>query len=323
MKVSVNQIIQQLLSNLPERQREILDLRYGLSGTKAATLAEIGEKYGVTRERIRQLESAALKEVHNNSQKTDLPKFIGIVASRLKELGGVTQEESLVNYLASLVGGNSNAIRFVLEISGSVFEHKEDDSFHTFWYLNDDSHKKALEFIDKLHQNLSEKRMPISPIKDRLSLNFVSVSKKFAVNPYGEFGLAEWSYIIPKNARDWGYLVLKKTNRPMHFGEIAEAITKLRSKKTNPQTVHNELIKYDEFVLVGKGTYALREHGYVPGIAKEVIERLIHQNGPLTSKAIVKLVLQERLFKENTVLINLQNKKRFRRLPDGRYATLA
>jgi len=83
------------------------------------------------------------------------------------------------------------------------------------------------------------------------------------------------------------------------------------------------LIKDDNFVLIGKGTYGLKEHGYLPGTAREVIVRLLKKNGPLKSQEVVKLVLQERFFKENTVLINLQNKEQFKRLEDGRYTTLA
>ncbi|MEK9186231.1 MAG: sigma factor-like helix-turn-helix DNA-binding protein [Patescibacteria group bacterium] len=323
MKVLVNQIIKQLLNGLPDRQREVLELRYGLTRPETATLAEIGDKYGVTRERIRQLESLALRDVREVVSKTELPQFVKLVSEKLDSVGGVMKEDQLFLGLQPVVGGTPNALRFVLEISNAVFQHREDNHLHTFWYLNEDSKKKAASFIDKLHQSLQAKKDSLPAPTDSMSLNFVSVSKKFAVNPYGDFGLSEWAHIIPRNARDWAYLILKRNNKPLHFSEIAEAVTKLRGKKTNPQTVHNELIKYPEFVLVGKGTYALSEMGYQPGVAWEVINRLIKENGPLTSKQVVEKVLNERIFKENTILINLQNKKRFKRLPDGRYATLA
>ena len=103
MKVSVNQIIKQLLIGLPERQKEILDLRYGLSKPNITTLAEIGGNYGVTRERVRQLESLALKEVRQKTADTDLPKFVQLVSVHLKDLGGVAQEDSLIEYLEPVV----------------------------------------------------------------------------------------------------------------------------------------------------------------------------------------------------------------------------
>lgn len=52
--------VDNLLEVMSEREREILDLRFGLSNTKPQTLAEVAKKMGVSRERIRQIEEAAL-----------------------------------------------------------------------------------------------------------------------------------------------------------------------------------------------------------------------------------------------------------------------
>lgn len=323
MKVSVGQTIKQLFSDLSDRQRDILVRRYGINRPETATLAEIGNQYKVTRERIRQLESLALNELHQNAGKTDLIKFSQLVTAYANDLGGVVADNKLISYLQERVGGDRNSIRFLLEVSGGISEHREDSNLGTFWYLSDGHRAKAVQFIDKLYQDLKARQTPMVSPQDKMAANFLLISKKFAHSPYGEFGLAEWSQIAPKNSRDWAFLALKKNGRPMHFSEIADAVTKLRGKRTNPQTVHNELIKYDDFVLVGKGTYALQEMGYLPGVAWEVIHRLLKKHGPLASRDVAKLVLEERIFKENTVFINLQNKKRFKRLPDGRYTTLA
>ncbi|MDQ3889291.1 MAG: sigma-70 family RNA polymerase sigma factor [Actinomycetota bacterium] len=53
----------QALANLNERMRHVLELRFGLSGEKPKTLEEVGLELGVTRERVRQLESRALREL--------------------------------------------------------------------------------------------------------------------------------------------------------------------------------------------------------------------------------------------------------------------
>jgi len=52
-----------LLEVMSDREREILDLRFGLSNAKPQTLAEVAKKCGVSRERIRQIEEAALKKL--------------------------------------------------------------------------------------------------------------------------------------------------------------------------------------------------------------------------------------------------------------------
>lgn len=53
--------------NLNEREIDVLSLRYGLNGIDVLTLEEIGQKYGVTRERIRQIETRALKKIRNST----------------------------------------------------------------------------------------------------------------------------------------------------------------------------------------------------------------------------------------------------------------
>ena len=142
-------------------------------------------------------------------------------------------------------------------------------------------------------------------------------------NQYGETGLSSWSEINPKTARDWAYLVLKKGQKPLHFTEITEHINAVRAhrlnKKTNYQTVHNELIKDERFVLVGRGVYGLEEFGIMAGTAREVMGNILNDHGPLKPKALIQLVLERRMFKENTLLLNLQNRKHFKRLDDGRY----
>jgi Holliday junction resolvasome RuvABC DNA-binding subunit len=99
----------------------------------------------------------------------------------------------------------------------------------------------------------------------------------------------------------------------MHFAEVTGVINKVlpSSRQAYVQTVHNELIKDKRFVLVGRGLYALSEWGYEPGTVSQIIAQILKKEGPLSKEEIVKKVLQKRLVKENTILINLQNKKLF------------
>ena len=86
------------------------------------------------------------------------------------------------------------------------------------------------------------------------------------------------------------------------------------------ETVHNELIKDARFVLVGRGMYALSEWGYEPGTVTELIGNLLKQNGPLTKEEILEKILAMRFIKENTILINLQNRKNFIKDEKGKYS---
>jgi RNA polymerase primary sigma factor len=63
-----------LLDVLDERERKIINSRFGLDGGKPKTLEEVGEKFGVTRERIRQLQNIALTKMRRALNKKEKPK---------------------------------------------------------------------------------------------------------------------------------------------------------------------------------------------------------------------------------------------------------
>jgi len=57
--------IENALSSLPERERQVIELRFGLCGEQPRTLEEVGREFGVTRERIRQIENNTLKKLES------------------------------------------------------------------------------------------------------------------------------------------------------------------------------------------------------------------------------------------------------------------
>ena len=60
-----NMDINSVVNQLEPREAEIIKLRFGLDGTKAMTLEEVGEKFQVTRERIRQLQNESIRKMRN------------------------------------------------------------------------------------------------------------------------------------------------------------------------------------------------------------------------------------------------------------------
>ena len=57
--------VERALDSLPERERKVIELRYGLKGEQPSTLEEVGRAFGVTRERIRQIENNTLKKLES------------------------------------------------------------------------------------------------------------------------------------------------------------------------------------------------------------------------------------------------------------------
>ena len=71
---------------------------------------------------------------------------------------------------------------------------------------------------------------------------------------------------------------------------------------------------------MGRGQYALADWGYKKGIVREVITDIIKKEGPLSKEDVVEKVLKERFLKKNTILVNLQNSKHFKKNKNGLYS---
>ena len=93
--VNISKIVGNLLAPLDARQKEVIEGRYGLKDSAVSTLAEIGDKYGVTRERIRQIEAGALLTVKNIFNKSEAGDFVGLVKEHLNNVGGLRRERFL------------------------------------------------------------------------------------------------------------------------------------------------------------------------------------------------------------------------------------
>jgi RNA polymerase primary sigma factor len=68
--------IKEVLSALSDREARVLEMRFGLQGGKPMTLEEVGRKFGVTRERIRQIEAKALRKLRHPSKRKRLQDFL-------------------------------------------------------------------------------------------------------------------------------------------------------------------------------------------------------------------------------------------------------
>ncbi|HEY2790109.1 MAG TPA: sigma-70 family RNA polymerase sigma factor [Gaiellales bacterium] len=71
-----DQHISDLISQLPYRERLILELRYGLAGESPHTLEEVGRRFGVTRERVRQIETRTLRRLAAAGENAELRLLI-------------------------------------------------------------------------------------------------------------------------------------------------------------------------------------------------------------------------------------------------------
>ncbi|MFH1451183.1 MAG: sigma factor-like helix-turn-helix DNA-binding protein [bacterium] len=316
-------ICQRLLKDLPDRAKQIIVRRFGLNGSEGETLEAIGKSYGITRERVRQIERDGFLKMKTKT--ADLNNLFDNFRAELEANGGLAKEEILLEEF----GGNKgrNEVFFLLTLNGSLVRFGENKDFYSCWALGQDELEKAKKTVDYFVAELRKTKQPFFPGKEEQAVLPVKISSQ-ALTSYleaskivqrgadGLFGLKEWPEINPRGVKDKAYLVLKKENTPLHFSEVAKRI----GENALPQTVHNELIRDPRFVLVGRGLYALRSWGYEPGVVKDVIARILKvAERPLAKKEIIEEVLKQRLVKENTIALNLSDKNHFIRTPEGKY----
>ena len=330
------EVVKRLLSVLTKRGQDVIVSRYGL-GPKSVklTLDAIGKKYNITRERVRQIENHSLTTIRKSKAYKDAEPIFTELKALILDLGGLVSEKDLLNHLSKEIN-TQNHFNFLLVTGEDFKREKEDEEFKHRWHVDQDLAEKIKVALRKLYSKLSNDELVLEgdlvssfleEIKDlndkykneEMVKRWLSVSHKIGKNPLGEWGRSSSSNVNVKGMRDFAFLVIRKHGSPIHFREVAKAISTYFNKKAHIATTHNELIKDPRFVLVGRGLYALSEWGYMSGVVKDVIRKVLEKEGPLSKEKVVDKVLKERYVKENTILVNLQNTKYFKKDKDGHY----
>jgi len=275
-------IVNSLFSELLEREKDILSRRFGLKGDKGETLEKIGSLHKLTRERVRQIEAASVKKIKkldNLSESVgDLKKTVsGLIA----EHGGLIRRDYLLDILTVMTMelDDNNGI------SEAEYEQNRASYRNHFNFLI--SLKKTysteeliellkqLDSYNKYQEKLKASETDLYPVfksqvfpdkaeiinSNKVLYSLMQAVKNLEQNKYGEWGIADWQEIKPKTVNDKIYLILKHEAKPLHFTEIAKKINDMKfdRKIANAATVHNELILDSRYVLVGRGTYGLKE----------------------------------------------------------------
>lgn len=319
-----------------EREREIISRRFGLNGNKE-TLEQIGEMLSITRERVRQLEKAILIRLRIAAEEgriSDLAPAEKIIIRNLTEMGRIARTNSLAK---KILGHEPNAIdkanfNFLGEISPALTILTENDKYYGAIGIAEYGDEKTVRTrVDEIVSLIKSNKAPMNIEELDAKLDYehpshieaVAMLSKNLSTLNNQWGLTKWPTVNPKNIRDKIYVVLEEKREPMHFSDIAKAISSsdFRRKNVTVQAIHNELIKDSRFVLIGRGIYALNSWGYEKGTVSDIITKILKKAGDagLSRKEIVKQVLKERKVKETTVLLNLQNKSLFAKVGRDNY----
>jgi hypothetical protein len=330
------QVTKKLLTPLQSRTKDVINNRFGLEEAERKTLEAIGQKYGITRERVRQIENFAISTIKKSEAYKETQPVFDEIRDIVQKLGGVIEEEELLQFF-SKDEVTQNHIHLYLVIGDHFTKHREDAHFKHRWSVDDKTAEKVHTSIKKLYASLPESELVneekivddfilhLGELEDEYNKkeilkSWLALSKLIGKNQLEQWGKSNSPQIKTRGIKDFAYLVLKKNNKPMHFRDVAREINKLFDKKAHIATTHNELIKDDRFVLVGRGVYALREWGHTAGVVHEVITEILREKGTaMTKEDIIEAVLKRRSVKPNTILVNLQNEKYFKKNKEGKY----
>jgi len=247
------EIVVKLFSELGSREQDILRRRFGLHGKDNETLEQIGKNYDITRERVRQIENAAIKHVRSLDYFTDAVKPVEVVViAALEKHGGIMSEDHILEYLLQNENKDNtycNHLLFLMDkLTANRILRENRDGFNHSWRLEFIEWDKLEQTIEELTRILNEAKVPMtqdellekfrvtdifSKHKEHFDFNpetadpihaHLRATTKIKTNPFGEYGLSDWNTITPKRMGDKIYLVMK--NNTIFMAEIQIALKK-------------------------------------------------------------------------------------------------
>src|SRR3989344_3955767 len=326
MTFDAETILNNVLSDLPTRSRDVIISRFGIGKKEGETLEAIGQRYSITRERVRQIEADALKSIKEKRAQGQFAELIGALEGFIREHGSVVDEATVQRLFARTLFNTENhrewegMVALLLTVGAQFKKAAANDEFTTRWYIDaaalarqEEIAKKVIAHFKKVDKILEEAELisfvkSIAPdLSDKAALSYVTGSTQVKANVFGQWGLKDWPEIRQRGVKDKAHLVMKQHGKPLHFTEVASLIneTGFSDRQALAQTVHNELIKDMRFVLVGRGMYALRDWGYEEGTVRDIIEDELKKKGPMKKEEIVEAVLTRRFVKPSTIVLNL------------------
>ena len=325
-KAAVNQILGELRR---DRDRQIIARRFGFGLSKRQTLEKIGSDFNITRERVRQIEKAAVTKMRASGS-SQLEQANLILSEIVRSAGGA----ALVADVAATLGAPESDLAYIVFLallSSEVELIEEDDHLRLAVALTPIfSRPQIVQLLAEITKTVEAHGKPATLAKLRAKLpselehatleQLMKLSKHLAYFD-GKWGLTSWPEVNPRSIRDKTYLVLSRHGRPLHFSDIAGHVRGMGQAKRDVtvQAVHNELIKDGRFILIGRGIYALAEWGYTPGTVAEIISSVLREEQPLHKDEIVRRVLMKRQVKTTTIILNLQEKDQFVRTAKATY----
>lgn len=330
-----------LINNLVKRcgdarHTEIIQRRYGLLNGEKETLEEIGESYGITRERVRQIQKKAIKKLQHPSTLSRKP-IIDLLEQLFFENDLVISDEEsdklVPKVFKKLPYDGSSLMDLFVDLSWVQRHTVGDVTFYSTISLK----IKLSVLMEKIVQILRKSSLQLglseilSNIKIRQATNHKSINslvlKCCKSDPRIEDGV-NGKFTLYKNNRVFGKWVplitkvLEDGDEPLHFTEISDKVNDLlisQNIRLDQRRAHSILIENPDFAHTGiKGTYGLTKWGIRKESTFELVKEYIANAGfPLHWDQIYNYVSKYKYTSEGTLKALLYSK--FERTNNGLY----
>lgn len=316
---------------LNDTEKNVITKRFSLNNEPKQTLDTIGKHFNLTRERIRQIENNALKKLQRNVMNSHIRKITDEARRILQENGKIMGHNELVSKtlkaLHTETPYSGKVVLFTIRLDEKINESKSNKDFDAFYFMDPLSFSKIEKSVKEIKKFLQQEKKVVSfaaifqKIQKTIELSkqeieaVSKISNLLLETEKGSLGLTKWRNINPKSIRDKAILIFEDEKKPLHFIDLANKISEFGEKKVvTTQAVHNDLIRYSDFVLVGRGIYGLTKWGLPAGTVKDIIAKVLKEEGPLHRQEIIKKVQKCREVKLNTISLNLQKYPAFIRV---------
>lgn len=329
-----------ILGGLTDKEQSVITRRIGLGGEKE-TLQSIGNTYGITRERVRQIEDVGIKKIGRIVRSSALVYIQETAEKILAVSGGLMTKDRLIAAIIEQIHIektlNEGILEVIVQSDFNIQKSKPQIGTQTYFYTPN-VQKKLITAIFKEAGALLKKKgdiMETAALYEMIKTNLQSTFGKLdtclidsVLDIFDELvkgeekyiGLTKWKILNPSTLKDKAIYIFKKEKNPIHFVELANKISNHFGEPVKVATIHNELIRNNEFVLIGRGIYVLKEWGYKPGTVLDVIIDIFNKaKAPLSTEEIIARVLKTRQVKTSTIYMNLQNKQQIERVGRNMY----
>lgn len=327
-----------------KRNQLLMQKMFLFDSVRGPTLEEMGEYFGITRERVRQIVNKSIRRFKHPANTSNLKTFWKMLDQVITNGGGLIHLQELSEVLKIKfnwpTSPNTVALGKFLSIGedGSKYKSQDDliqvdcdclsceiplDFFAALDFSDHDSFHVAV--LGSKLGGFCQQKCPWNHSKEAFYKAFIEKKvgdcKEIVLHEDLVYSRDKWLESFCSRLEDVARYVLERNGHPMHFTEIAEEIRKnnLNFKGLSDHYLHNAIIRYETFTIAGRGTYALSSWEIQTyRSVSSAIEAFVDERGlPQRRQQIISHLEGE--FSEGNITAALCVESRFISIGDGIY----